>query len=89
MAEVKEKPKSGEIPEGIPALYFNSFAFGTSPTDVFLLPHLNGQPLLTLNFPYSQAKSLAEALNEAIEAYETRTKQNVLSFHELQATYEK
>ncbi|OQX27598.1 MAG: hypothetical protein BWK80_04575 [Desulfobacteraceae bacterium IS3] len=76
--------KSGDMP----SIYFNEFGVGISKNDVFILLRRNGKEEAILNASHVTAKSLANALNEAINDFEVRTKQKILISEEIKETTE-
>ncbi len=85
----KEKDIMNVIKSGdMPSIYFNEFGVGISKNDVFLLLRRNGKEEAILNASHVTAKSLANALNEAINDFEVRTKQKILISEEIKETME-
>jgi hypothetical protein len=66
-----------------PSIYFNEFGVGISKNDVFILLRRNGKEEAILNASHVTAKSLANALDEAINDFEVRTKQKILISEEI------
>ncbi len=72
----------------LPDIYFNEFGVGMSKNDVFILLRRNGKEEAVLNASHITAKSLANALNEAITEFEVRTRQNILISEEIEKLME-
>ncbi len=76
--------RSGDLPD----IYFNEFGVGISKNDVFILLRRNGKEQAVLNASHITAKSLANALNEAISEFEVQTKQKILISEEIEEIME-
>jgi len=70
--------------DDMPSIYFNEFGVGISKNDVFILLRRNGKEEAILNASHVTAKSLANALDEAITDFEVRTKQKILIPEEIE-----
>lgn len=86
MAEkhIMDVMRSGDLP----GVYFNEFGVGISKNDVFILLRRNGKEEAILNASHITAKSLANALNEAISEFEVQTKQKILISEEIEELME-
>jgi hypothetical protein len=60
------------------SIYFNEFGVGISKNDVFIVLRRNGKEEAILNASHITAKSLAYALNKAINEFEMQTQQKIL-----------
>lgn len=76
--------KSGDVH----SIYFNEFGLGISKNDIFILLRRNGKEEAVLNASHITAKSFANALNEAINDFELRTKQKILNSDEIEKSME-
>jgi hypothetical protein len=82
--DIMDVMKSGDML----SIYFNEFGVGISKNDVFILLRRNGKEEAILNASHVTAKSLANALNEAISDFELRTKQKILISEEIEKSIE-
>lgn len=69
-------------------IYFNEFGIGISKNDIFILLGRNGKQEAVLNASHITAKSLANALNKAINEFELKTKQKILISEEIEQLME-
>ena len=74
--------------DDLPNIYFNEFGVGISKNDIFILLGRNGKQEAILNASHITAKSLANALNEAIREFEMKTKQKILISEEIEKLME-
>ncbi len=74
--------------DDMPSIYFNEFGVGISKNDVFILLRRNGKEEAILNASHVTAKSLANALSEAINDFELKTKQKILISEEIEKSIE-
>ena len=76
---VQEAVKNTNIPQ----LYCNGFALQASGLDTLMVLERNGLPVATLNMSFSSAKTLAQKLNELIDAIEKRTGRSIMTDEEI------
>ena len=78
--DIKKALKSSDIDN----IYFNEFALGISKSDMFILIRRNGKEEAILNVSHITAKSLALALNEAIDDFEKKTGQKIMNSEDIE-----
>jgi hypothetical protein len=73
----------------IPNHYFNGIEIGTSLSDMNALLILDGQPQARLSMSYTMAKTVAEALNLAVDEFEKATDHQIMTMSEVKAGMDK
>ena len=81
-----EQQKSSQQPQ-IGFVYFNGFELGTTLSDVGVVLMIDGQPQVKLSASFTTAKTLAQQLNRAIEAFEKSTNNTLLTMSDIEAAY--
>ncbi len=69
----------------IPNHYFNGFEIGTSMSDMSVLALLDGIPQARLSMSFTTAKTLALKLSNAIEAFESATKHDIMTIDQVKS----
>jgi len=82
--DIIEVIKSGELTR----IYFNEFAIGLSKNDMFILLRRDGKEEAILNASHTSAKTLALSLLEAINEFEAKIGQPVLTSDEVERLME-
>jgi hypothetical protein len=80
-----ESQSSKPEPLNVQLLYANVVSVGLTLTDVHLTAAVNGRPAIILAIPLPTAKTLAIALQTALNQYQSVTKQEILDLPQLSA----
>lgn len=80
-----------EVAEGknVPSVYLNGFELGLSNADVSLNVLLAGSPSMSLYMSYTTAKTLSEALAQAVATLERVTERKIMTTQEVGQGLEK
>lgn len=70
-------PAALEYLNSVPKIYTNSFSLGLTSSDLFLVLMVNGQPTHQLNMSLVTARSIINALEQALNDFEKKTGINI------------
>ncbi len=71
------------ISDSIESIYFNGFSLAVGTGDIVISLLKNGKQNLVLNTSYTVAKTLSEALTQAISELEKKTNNKIMTVHDV------
>lgn len=91
MSENVEQHREVQAPEGQPVafLYFNGFDLSTSLSDMGLMLMVDGRPQVRLAMSFTTAKTLAQNLMEAVQAFERLTEHELMNMDDVRNAFDK
>lgn len=70
--------------DSVPKIYCNGFTNAVGNSDVMVVLQQNGKPAGVVNMSFTIAKTLSQSLKEIIDSIEARSKQSIMTTHEVE-----
>lgn len=68
----------------VPKIYCNGFTNAVGNSDIMIVMQQNGKPSAMVNVSFSVAKTLSQSLKEIIDTLEKKSKQKIMTTHEVE-----
>jgi hypothetical protein len=87
-APTREAATAATSPDRLSLVYFNGFELNGTLSDFGIVLMYDGQPQVKLALSFTTAKSLLRNLEQAVESFETLTKQQLLTMDDVSTALE-